>query len=191
MLRYGSPVSPWSGPLLAAAGLLVAAGAPKVRRPESAVRALHSVGLPVPALVVRMGGAAELAVGAAAVVTGARWTAALVAASYLAFTAFVALALRSGGVVASCGCFGRADTPPTLMHIAVNVLLAAGAASAVAAPPGGLPSVLSAAPWGGVPLLGYAAGCGVLAYYALAVLPTLSAQPSARSAARAPSRRSA
>ncbi len=181
LLRYGSPVSPWSGPLLAAAGLLVAAGAPKVLRPDSAVRALRSVQLRVPASAVRLGGAVEAAVGAAAVMTGARWAAALVAASYLAFAGFVALALRTGGVIASCGCFGRADTPPTRVHIAVNLLLAAGAAAATVVPPGALPMLLSGSPWGGVPLLGYAAGCAVLAYYAMAVLPTLGGVSSAPS----------
>ena len=44
----------------------------------------------------------------------------LVAASYAAFTAFVLLARSRGGVLASCGCFGRADTPPTTTHVVVT-----------------------------------------------------------------------
>ena len=44
--------------------------------------------------------------------------------SYLAFTAFVITARLKGGVLASCGCFGKADTPPTWLHAAVTAGLA-------------------------------------------------------------------
>jgi hypothetical protein len=54
----------------------------------------------------------------------------LVAASYLAFAAFVVAALRAGTMVGSCGCFGREDTPPHLIHVVVDVALAATAAAA-------------------------------------------------------------
>ncbi len=180
-MGYVAPVSPCSGPLLAAAALLAAAGVQKVGRPDPAVRALRSVGLRVPGGLVRLGGAVEVAICIAAVLTGSWWAAALVSASYLAFAVFVAVARRRGGVLASCGCFGRADTPPTLAHIGVNLLLATGAAGAAAVPPGSLTSVLTASPWGGVPLLAYSAGCAALAYYALAVLPMLAATPPGRS----------
>ena len=49
---------------------------------------------------------------------------ALVAASYLAFAAFVVAALRRGTMLGSCGCFGREDTPPHWSHVALNLALA-------------------------------------------------------------------
>jgi hypothetical protein len=54
----------------------------------------------------------------------------LVAASYLGFALFVVSALRSGKPVGTCGCFGRADTPPRPKHVVINALLATGAAAA-------------------------------------------------------------
>jgi len=119
-----------TAPLLVAAALLVLAGAPKTRWPGNAVGALKSVGVHVPGVAVRAFGAAEAAIGIAAIVTGARAAAALVAASYVGFSAFLVVALRKGGVVSSCGCVGRADTPPTTSHLAVTTLLAAGAITA-------------------------------------------------------------
>jgi hypothetical protein len=71
-----------------------------------------------------VGSAAELALGIAAVVVGgaALWWA--VAASYLAFGAFVVAALRHGTMIGSCGCFGREETPPHWSHVALDAGLA-------------------------------------------------------------------
>ena len=54
--------------------------------------------------------------------------AALVAVSYLAFAGFVVVALRSGAPISSCGCFGKVDTPPSLVHVVIDLVLAAVAA---------------------------------------------------------------
>ena len=105
-----------AGPYLASALLLVVAGAAKVRDPLPLVRALRSARLPAPVSGVRLLAAAEAVLGTTALLLGGRLTAALVAASYAAFTGFVLLVRRRGGVLASCGCFGRADTPPTTGH---------------------------------------------------------------------------
>lgn len=129
-----------AGPFIVTAALLGAGGASKLARPASTAGALRQMGLRVPAAAVRAGAALELAVATAAIVDGARPFAALVAASYLAFAAFVAVALRRGGPLSSCGCFGVADTPPTAVHLAVNL-----AAAAIA----------------GVVALGWAAGGGL------------------------------
>jgi hypothetical protein len=171
--RYGSDVDPLVAPTLAAAGLLVAAGAPKVLRPHDTGRALASIGLPVPAIAVRLGGAIEVAIGAAAILQGGRVADALVATSYLAFTGFVIVALRSGGVVASCGCIGRPDTPPTATHVAVTALFAVAAAVAA----GGQATGLLTWPWTSVgteaTVLGFAVLLAGLAWLALAELPRL------------------
>lgn len=120
-----------AGPFIVTAALLGAGGASKVARPAPTARALGQMGLRVPAAAVRVGAALELAVATAAIIDGARPFAALVAASYLAFAAFVAVALRRKVPLSSCGCFGVADTPPTFVHLAVN-LAAAGIAGTVA-----------------------------------------------------------
>lgn len=161
-----------AGPFLAAAVLLVAAGAAKVRDPRSLVRALRSVGLRVPPWVVRAGAAAEVALGLAAA-GGSRPAAAGVAVSYLLFTGFVLVALRRGGVLASCGCFGRADTPPTRVHASVTGALALVAAAVAVRPVGGLAEVLAGTP--AVPLLAATAALTAVLYLALALLPLLQA----------------
>ena len=165
-----------AGPYLASAALLVAAGVAKVRDPLPLMRALVSAGVPSrPALspVVRTGAAAEVALGLVAIGTGSRLAAAGVALSYLAFTGFVLLVLRRGGVLSSCGCFGKADTPPTATHVALTGALAAVAAGVAARPIGPLPDLLAASPWNGLPLLLATAAVAATAYLVLALLPTL------------------
>ena len=162
-----------AGPYLASALLLVVAGVAKVRDPLPLVRALRSARLPAPVAAVRLLALGEAAVGLAAVLVGGRLAALLVAASYAAFTAFVLLARARGGVLASCGCFGRADTPPTTTHVAVTAVLAVVAGATAAAPLGALPDLLAAAPGAGLPLLLAVGTVAVLLHGVLALLPAL------------------
>jgi hypothetical protein len=118
-----------AGPFIVAAALLGAGGASKVVRPTTTARALKEMGLPSSPTLVRVGAFAELAVAAGALAGAGRLFAALVAASYLAFAAFVVAALRRGVPLSSCGCFGVTDTPPTPLHVAINVAAAAVAAA--------------------------------------------------------------
>lgn len=166
-----------AGPFLAAAALLVVAGAGKLVDPAPLVRALRSLGLPGGPRLVRAGAAAEVAVGLAAVATGSRLAAAAVAASYAVFTLVVLRGLARGGVLSSCGCFGRADTPPTRTHAAVTAGAAAVAAVVAARPVGPLPDLLADQPGAGVPLLLATAAVAATTYLVLAVLPLLSARP--------------
>ncbi len=117
-------MSPLAGPVWAALALLVVAGAPKVLRPYDTMRALRKAGLRVPAFAIRIGGAAEAVLGVAALASGNRVLLALAAVSYLGFAGFVVHALRSDSPLASCGCFGKADTPPTRLHLAIVAFLA-------------------------------------------------------------------
>ena len=156
-----------AGPFLAAAALLVLAGAAKVLDPSSTVRALRSLGLPHGRLLVRAGAAVEAGVGVAALTTGGRPAALAVAASYLLFTAVVVRGLVRGGVLASCGCFGKADTPPTRTHVAVTAGFAVVALLVQPPAPGALT----------LPLLVAAAAVAVTAYLVLAVLPLLTVRP--------------
>jgi hypothetical protein len=167
-----------AGPYLASAALLVAAGGAKTVDPLPLVRALRSSGLPAPVLLVRAGAVAEVAVGLLAAATGSAAAAAGVALSYAAFTGFVVVALVRGGVLASCGCFGKADTPPTRTHVAVTAGFALVAAAVALRPVGPLPDLLAAQPGAGVPLLLAAAAVAATAYLVLALLPLLQARPS-------------
>lgn len=166
-------------PYAAAAALLAVAGVPKVRDPGDLVRAVRSVGMPFGRGAVRAFAVAEVAVALAAVLAPGRVTALLLSVVYAGFTAFVVLALRRGGVLSSCGCFGRADTPPTRAHALVT-----GAASAVGLlvaldPPGADPwsAVTAAGPVAVAGFVGLVGLVGFLAWQVMAVLPTV--QPAA------------
>ena len=96
-----------------------------------------------------------------------------VAAAYLLFSAFVALARHRGGVLGSCGCFGRPDTPATGAHLVLTAALAATAAAVALSPPATGWSGQARAPT--ALLLGFAGLLAALAYLVLAVLPTTTA----------------
>ncbi|HJR24771.1 MAG TPA: MauE/DoxX family redox-associated membrane protein [Acidimicrobiales bacterium] len=108
-------------PALVAAGLLALAGAMKVVDPTMTSGALREMGLPSHPELVRLLALGELVLGVVAVVVGGSvvWT--LVAASYIAFGMFVVAALRVDAPIGSCGCFGRADTPPHWLHVVIDV----------------------------------------------------------------------
>lgn len=163
-----------TGPVLVAAVLLALAAPGKWRRPDDTVRALRAVRLPASRAAVRALAVGELALAAAVVLVPARPVLALLALSYLGFGAFVALALRSGTPLASCGCFGRPDTPPTRVHLGVVLAAALGAAGAVVTGSASLRQVLDA-PWVGLPLLAVVAVGAWLAWASLSLLPQLLA----------------
>jgi len=72
--------------------------------------------------------------------------------------------LRRGSPVSSCGCFGKADSPPTVSHVVLN-LAAAGSH------PGTL-ALLRHQPLAGIPLVGLSATVAYLAYLVMTALPT-------------------
>ncbi|MEO6317956.1 MAG: MauE/DoxX family redox-associated membrane protein [Acidimicrobiales bacterium] len=121
------------GPAVLAAALLSVAGAQKLLDPTMTVGALRALRLPSSPMLVRVGSAAELAVGVGAVTLGGPVLWALVGASYLAFSLVVAAALRSGQMLGSCGCFGREETPPHRMHVGLNLAFAAASGLAAVA----------------------------------------------------------
>jgi hypothetical protein len=157
-----------TAPYLAAALLLVAAGVTKAIEPLSLVRALRAAGLrvraPLLARWVRVFAVVEALLGVLAVVRPGPLVAACVAISYAGFTAFVIRALRSGSPLASCGCFGKTDTPPTRGHAVVTAVLALAA---------GLVAVGDAAPLN-VSLVTVSGVLAYLTYVMLAVLPLTS-----------------
>lgn len=115
-----------------AAVLLVVAGATKLSRPAAGSASL--LGFRTRSGVVRLIGALEAAAGIAALLAGgvAAWVVGLL---YAAFALIVLRAVVAGAD--SCGCFGRLDAPPSLIHVAGNLALAAVsfAAAGAASPP--------------------------------------------------------
>lgn len=165
-----------SGPFAIAAVLLAIGGFSKAVRPGDTARALGGVfEWRVPSWLVRIGGVLEGALGVLALVTANRWAAALVAVSYLAFAGFVVVALVRQAPIATCGCFGREDSPPSRLHVGID-LGAAVAAIVVAVDPGaGLVDVVREQPLAGAPYLLLVATGVLCAYLALTLLPRVLA----------------
>ncbi len=168
------------GLYLAGCALLVVAGAAKAVRPTDTARALTQAGpgirLARMALVVRVAAAVECALGVVGMVLPWSPMAAAVALSYLAFAGFVFVAYRRGGPLATCGCFGAPDTPPSIVHGVINVGLAASAVVVAAAGrSGSLLGVLSGQPWHGIPLVAASAVCAWLIVLAMSPLARLGA----------------
>jgi hypothetical protein len=168
-----------AGPFVVAAALLGLGGALKAVRPSDTAHALSLTGLPASVTLVRIGAAAELVVAAVALTFGGTVPALLVAASFLAFLVFVLQALRSGTPISSCGCFGRVDTPPSLVHvgiIAAAVAVAVGYALDGAAP---VADVLADQPLVGAPFVLLAGIALYLTFVALTALPKTLAETKA------------
>ena len=147
----------------ASAALLLLAGAQKIADPQPLVRALTSMGIALGSTWIRAGAVGEFLLGGAALGSTSRVVAGLVAASYAGFTVVVVLALRRGGVLASCGCFGKRDIPATGIHAAVTAgfaLVALGASVRA-------PQVI----WSDAALVAGTLALDGCAYAVLAVLP--------------------
>lgn len=127
-------------------------GAAKVVAPRAFAELTTTMGLPVGQLGARLVGLAEVALGVWVLAVGGRIACAVLAVTYLAFAVVVVLARRAGAE--SCGCFGAAAAPPSVIHVVVNG--ASAAIAAVAALVGGyegIASTLADQPLAGVPFL--------------------------------------
>lgn len=166
-----------AGPFAIACVLLAFGGAAKALAPGDTANALAAVKLPHARALVRIGGVVELCIAVGAIMTGAPVLAALVAASYLGFAVFVVMALRSGTPISSCGCFGKSDTPPSAVHVVIDVLaVAVCVAVAIAGDTVALPDVLADQPLLRIPFAFLVAiGC-YLVFVSFTALPrTLAA----------------
>ena len=154
-----------------AAVLLVAAGAAKLSRPAPGWADLLGFRARTP--VVRLVGASEAAAGVAALFLGgaAAWAVGLL---YAAFALVVLRAVLAGAD--SCGCFGRLDAPPSLIHVVGNLVLAAVSFGAAGAPSPPIPAVVQA--MGDSPVVG-AALAAVVALVAGLLLVSFTALPEA------------
>ncbi len=162
------------------ATLLLISGGAKLVDPDPTSGALRAAGLPASRWAVAALGLWEIAAGSLALGVGGVIGGSALFATYAAFAGFIIYALKSGLPIQSCGCFGRSDTPPSMSHVAVN-LLAAGSGLWLSIVGGGdLLTVLVDQPLGGVPYVGLIA-VGVYALYLLlAELPKTLALTEAR-----------
>ena len=99
--------------------LLAASGIAKIRDPEPTSRALQGLGAPFSTAVTTALAFAEIATGVFGLL-GVRVVLIGAAALYAGFAIFVGIAIRRDLPIQSCGCFGRDDTPPTIIHIIYN-----------------------------------------------------------------------
>ena len=165
-----------AGPFAIATVLLALGGAAKAVRPRDTAQALTAVGIRFPRVlparvVVRVGGAVEAILATAALLVGGPVLCALVALSYLAFAGFVLVALRTGAPISSCGCFGKVDTPPSIVHVVLDLAFAGVAATAAFVGDVALPDVLGDQPLLGIPfLMLIVIGCS-LVFLAFTALP--------------------
>ena len=150
---------------LSAALLLISGGA-KLVDPDPTSGALRAARLPASRWAVAALGLWEIAAGSLALGVGGTLGGSLLLVTYTAFAAFIAYALRTGLPIQSCGCFGRSDTPPSLSHVAVNLMAAGSGAWLMAFGSGDLLTTLSEQPLSGVPYVGFIA-VGVYALYLL------------------------
>jgi len=148
------------------AAVLLVAGAGKLHAPAAAADAMRSAGLPSGTIPARLVGAAEVAVGAAALAVPSAASLGAMALAYALLAGFAVRLLRSSVPVASCGCFG-ADAPPSRLHAGFDAAAAVAAAALAFAPPPGLPGQAAGAPLAGV---GLVVGCLTAAYAVSLVL---------------------
>jgi hypothetical protein len=164
-------MSPHAGIVLAFMALLAGAGVLKIVRPAPTAGALSAAGLPSSALAVRGLGVLEVAIGVRGIVFGSPADAVAGSVIYGAFALFVIYAMTRRVPISSCGCLGSADTPPSLIHVAVDLtavgVLVVGAVSPIG-PWGGLDSVSIGE---AVPMTLFIGTTLYLIYALIAVLP--------------------
>lgn len=155
------------------AGLLIPSGARKLADPAPTIGALSAARLPVHRMSVYLLGVIEIISGGAGLLSSSAWATGAVLALYLGFTAFVGMALVRRIPLASCGCFGKADTPPTLVHLMFDIAAVTGTIWALALGRGSLTSVVALQPLGGFAYVGFVLIGIYCLYLLLADVPLL------------------
>ena len=116
---------------------------------------------------------AEIATGAFSLLTGGTVAGWAMAVLYGGFGWFVALALRRHIPISSCGCFGKVDTPPSVVHLFLNGAGLVGGVWAGLSQSPSLISLLGEQPLAGLPYLAFLAAGTYAAYLLLTALPVL------------------
>jgi len=162
------------GVFLISAILLSLSGGAKLADPAPTSGALAAAGLPSATVWARLLGGLEVVIAAVALTAGGAVGGAAVAVIYGAFAGFVLVALRRDLPIQSCGCFGKVDTPPSMLHVVADVVAACSGVWVAVTGTGGLAAALEGQPLLGLPYLALL-GIGVAALYLiLAELPRLT-----------------
>lgn len=160
-----------AGPVLALAALLVVAGASKLRDPAPTAGALAAAGFPHHRVAVIVLGVVEIGLGTAVIAFGDGYAALAAGAVYGGFAWFVVVALRRRLPIASCGCLGAIDTPPSRVHLVLDLVAVALLVSAWVQPIGPLGGLPGQPPDVVVPFLAFTGVTVYLLYASIAVLP--------------------
>ena len=160
-------------PLLAAAAILVLAGAAKLREPGPAVRFASTLGVPLPGVCVRLAAIAEIVVGVGACFRP-RPAALAVALLFSLFTVLAARQLRRGDGL-PCGCLGAREVVPSRFHLWLNGTCACVGFVAALAPPPAFVTYAAAQPLSAVVVGLAAVGVALLCQAGLVYAPTLGA----------------
>lgn len=131
-----------AAPLWVFAALMVVAGAAKVVTPSPTMGAITASGFTVGRRHIQVLGITEVAVGVYTIIGGDVAGATAMLVFYVGFTLFVVNALVRDLPVASCGCFGQEDTPPTWIHVAITLLGAGTGIAALISPPGPVDTIV-------------------------------------------------
>jgi hypothetical protein len=145
--------------------LLVVAGTGKVARPAG-------TSPPSDARLTLLLGAGEIGLGGAVLLIGGPATTALLAAAYAAFAVFADHQRRRGG---DCGCFPTTTTPPTMLHVWLNITAATAAAGTALRSGASLATTIAADPPHGLLVLGLLAVAAGGLRLLLTAAPDLSA----------------
>jgi hypothetical protein len=175
-LVYSGRVLALAGPLAIAAVVLAVGGVAKLRAPAAASPAFTALHLPSQPSFLRLFGAGEVLLGAAAFVWGGAVLAGAVGVLYVGFAVSAAVLSRRGGT--SCGCFGAESSETTPMHVVVDVLIAA---TALVAAMTGAPGLVGVVDDLGFAAVVYVASVALGLWLVVAVLTVL---PDAMVAAR-------
>lgn len=155
-------------------------GAFKVVQPSGVAGAVQTLGMKVPRLIGRLIGSVEIAIGAAGLSAPGPVPAIAVGIAYLAFALVVVVLMRRGET--SCGCFGQIESPPSGLHVAIDLGAAAAALGHAAAVSPSIVEYSRTLGWEAIPFVGLIA-IGVLCTVAiLTVLPAVVAQTRAAAA---------
>lgn len=128
-------------PTLIAAGLVVAAGAVKIRRPRALSLVLTSARLPAGVGLVRTLGGIEIVVGVSVLLAAPEAAVLALAGLYVGFSVFLVGVRIAGLPVTSCGCLGETESPPSTLHAVLTGLASAAALCALYSGPVSLPEV--------------------------------------------------
>jgi len=158
------------GPYAIICIVLALAGATKIVSPLPTAQALRGLGLPSTRGLVRVLGAAELALAVIGLTTDFVLAAVGVGAMYVGFAGFIVLALRKDSGV-SCGCFGASSAEPTWGHVVLNIAAAGAAVASAIVGPQALSDTLTDQPAYGIPFVGLALMGAAIMVALLTVLP--------------------